>query len=41
MNRLLIKARSNIYIKGTIETVSKIEFSGFKTFVTRSVFWQL
>ena len=28
---------SNIYLKVTIETFSKLRFSGFKRFVTRSV----
>ena len=29
---------SNIYLKVTIETFSKLRFSGFKKFVTRPVF---
>ena len=32
---------SNIYSKVTIETFSKLRFSGLKKFVTRSVFWEL
>ena len=36
-NRLLSKGMSNIYLKVTIETFSKLRFSGFKKFVTRSV----
>ena len=35
INRLLSKGMSNIYLKVTIET-SKLRFSGFKKFVTRS-----
>ena len=30
---------SNIYLRVTIETFSKLRFYGFKKFVTRSVFW--
>ena len=41
MNRLLSKGMSNIYLKVTIETFSKLRFSGFKKFVTRSVFGEL
>ena len=37
MNRLLNKGVSNIYLKFTIETFSKLRFSGFKKLVTRSV----
>ena len=37
INRLLSKEMSNIYLKVTIETFSKLRFSGFKKFVTRSV----
>ena len=37
INRLLSKGMSNIYLKVTIETFSKLRFSGFKKFVTRSV----
>ena len=32
---------SNNYLKVTIETISKLRFSGFKKFVTRSVFGEL
>ena len=32
---------SNIYLKVTIETFSKLRFSGFKKFVTSSVFGEL
>ena len=32
---------SNIYLKVTVETFSKFPFSGFKKFVTRSVFGEL
>ena len=32
---------SNIYLKATIETFSKLSFSGFKKFVTKSVFGEL
>ena len=38
INRLLSKGMSNIYSKVTIETFSKLQFSGFKRFVTRLVF---
>ena len=38
VNRLLTKGISNIYLKVTIETFSKLQFSGFKKFVTR-LFW--
>ena len=41
INRLLSKGMSNIYFKVTIETFSKLRFSGFKKFVTRSVFGEL
>ena len=37
-NRLLIKGMSNIYLKVTIETFSKLRFSGFKKFATGSLF---
>ena len=37
INRLLSKRVSNIYLEVTIETFSKLRFSGFKKFVTRSV----
>ena len=36
INRLLSKGMSNIYLKVTIETFSKLQFSGFKKSVTRS-----
>ena len=32
---------SNVYLKVTIETFSKLRFSAFKKFVTRSVFGEL
>ena len=38
INRLLSKGMSNIYLKVAIETFSKLRFSGFKKFVTGSVF---
>ena len=38
INRLLSKGMSNIYLKVTIETFSKLRFAGFKKFVTGSVF---
>ena len=41
MNRLLSKGMSDIYVKVTIETLSKLRFSGFKKFVARSVFGEL
>ena len=41
INRLLSKGMSNIYLKVTIDTLSKLRFSGFKKFVTRSVFREL
>ena len=37
INRLLSKGMSSIYVKVTIDTFSKLGFSGFKKFVTRSV----
>ena len=37
VNKLLSKGMSNIYLKVTTETFSKLRFSGFKKFVTRSV----
>ena len=40
-NRLFSKGMSNIYLKVTIETFSKLWFSGFKKFVTRSIFVEL
>ena len=33
MNRLLSKGMSNIYLKVTIDTFPKLQFSGFKKFV--------
>ena len=36
INTLLSKGMSNIYLKVTIETFSKLRFSGFKKFVVRS-----
>ena len=41
INRLLSKGMSIIYLRVTIETFSKLRFSGFKKFVTRSVFEEL
>ena len=41
ISKLLSKAMSNIYLKVAIETISKFRFSGFKKFVTRSVFGEL
>ena len=38
---LLSKEMSNIYLKAIFETFSKLRFSGFKKFVTRSVFQEL
>ena len=38
---LLSKEMSNIYLKVTVETFSKLLFSGFKKFITRSVFGEL
>ena len=38
---LLIKGMSNISLKVIIETFSKLRFSGFKRFVTKSVFREL
>ena len=35
---LLSKGMSNICLKVTIETISKLQFSGFKKIITRSVF---
>ena len=40
-NRLLSKGMSNIYLKVTIETFSKLRFSGWKYFFTWSVFGEL
>ena len=39
INRLLSKGTSNIYLKITVETFSKLRFPGSKKFVTRSVLW--
>ena len=39
INRLLSRGMSNIYLKVTIKIFSKLQFSGFKKFVTRSV-WE-
>ena len=41
INRLLSKGMSIIYLRVTIEKFSKLRFSGFKKFVTRSVFEEL
>ena len=41
INRLLSKGMSIIYLRVTIETFSKLRFSAFKKFVTRSVFEEL
>ena len=41
INRLLSKGMSNIYLKVTIKKFSKLRFSGFKKFVTSSVFGEL
>ena len=41
INRLLSKEMSNIYLRVTIEAFSKLPFSGFKKFVTRSSFGKL
>ena len=41
MNRLFSKGMSNIYLKVTVETFSKLWLSGFKIFVTSSVFGEL
>ena len=38
INRLLSKGMRNIYLKVTVETFSKLGFSGFKIFFTGSVF---
>ena len=37
INTLLSKGMSNIYLKVTIETFSKLRFYGVKKFATRSV----
>ena len=39
INRLLSKRMSNIYLKVTIDTVSKLQFSEFKNIVTGSILW--
>ena len=41
LNRLLSKAMSNIFLKVTIETFSKLRLQGFEKFVTGSVFGEL
>ena len=41
INRLLSKEMTNIYLKVIIETFLKLRFSGFKKFVTESVFREL
>ena len=41
INRLLSKGMSNIYLKVTIETFSKLRLQGFEKFVTGSVFGEL
>ena len=41
LNRLLSKGMSNIYLKVTIETFSKLRLQGFEKFVTGSVFGEL
>ena len=41
INRLWSKGMSNIYLKVTIETLSKLRFCRFKKRVTRSVFVEL
>ena len=41
INRLLSKEMSNIYLKVTIETFSKLRFSGIKKLICRSVFGEL
>ena len=41
INRLLSKEMSNIYLKVSVKTFSKLQFSKFKKFVTRSVFGEL
>ena len=38
---LLSKGMSNIYLKVTIEKLSKLQYFWFKRFVTRSVFVEL
>ena len=41
INRLLGKGMSNMYLKVTIKKISKLQFSNFKKFVSRSVFGEL
>ena len=41
INRLLSKGVSNIDLNVTIKTFSKLQFPGFKKFITRSVFGEL
>ena len=41
INSLLSNGMSNIHLKVTVETFSKLRFSTFKKFVTRSVFEEL
>ena len=41
INKLLNKGMSNIYLKVTTEMFSKLRFSRFKKFVTRSIFGSL
>ena len=41
INRLLSKRMSNIYLKATTKAFSKLGFSGFKKFTTRSVSGEL
>ena len=41
ISRLLSKGMPNIYLKPTIETFSKLRFSGFIKFLNRSVFGEL
>ena len=41
INGLLRNGKSNIYLKVTTETFSKLRFSGWKKFVTRSDFGEL
>ena len=39
INRLLSKEMSNIYLKVTIETFSKLRFSGFQKNLSPGQFW--
>ena len=42
INRLVSKEISNIYLKVTIATFSKLQFSGFKKTISHQVsFWEL